>query len=287
MYADDTQLYVTFDPSEDPAAICARMEACIIDLKGWMTHHCLKLNDSKTEVICFAAPQSTIDTTAFKVKVGDSEVTPSQSVRNLGVMLDKRMHMDNFIVKTCQVCFLQLRDISAIRNSLTDSAAAQIVHALVTSRLDYCNSMLTGCKQQHLAKLQRVQNLASKVVLGRRCQNFDNSKARLQYLHWLPIEERIAYKILLMTFKRLHGKAPRYLHAEPYEPPRDLRSEEASLLSAPQRRPRTALGHRTFKETAHRLWNSVPSVECRSMLNADSFKRRLKTELFTYVFIMQ
>ena len=287
MYADDTQLYVTFDPSEDPAAVCARMRDCIEDLKRWMKRQCLKLNDSKTEVICFAAPQSPIDPAAFTVQVGDSLVTPSHSVRNLGVMLDQRMQMGDFITKTCQACFLQLRDISAIRGSLTDSAAAQIVHALVTSRMDYCNSMLTGCKQQHLAKLQRVQNLASRVVLGQRWRLFDCSKLRLQHLHWLPVAERISYKILLLTFKRLQDTAPHYLEVERYVPPRELRTEGAGLLAVPRSRPRTALGHRTFKETACKLWNSIPSDECRAAQTTDAFKHRLKTELFTRVFIMQ
>ena len=202
-------------------------------------------------------------------------------------MLDQRLQMDEFIVKTCQACFLQLRDISAIRNSLTDDAAAQIVHALVTSRMDYCNSLLAGCKQQHIKKLQRVQNLAARVVLGRRSGLFENSLSRLQHLHWLPIAQRISYKILLLTFKCIHRQAPAYLHNQVcvYTPPRELRTDGALLLSAPRVRPRTGFGIRSFKETSHRLWNSVLSRECRLMLTTETFKARLKTELFTHAFL--
>ena len=287
MYADDTQLYIPVDASAKPDVVCAQMEACIADLRSWMSKNCLKLNDTKTEVICFTTPQSSINPTDYSVRVGTNEVLPSRSVKNLGVMLDQRLQMDEFIVKTCQGCFLQLRDISAIRNSLTDDAAAQIVHALVTSRMDYCNSLLAGCQQQHLAKLQRVQNMSARVVLGRRSGLFDDSQSRLQHLHWLPIAQRISYKILLLTFKCLHRHAPGYLHGQIYEyvPPRELRTDGALLLSAPRTHPRTSFGQRTFKETSHRLWNSLLTRECRMMPTTETFKARLKTELFTRAFL--
>ena len=82
------------------------------------------------------------------MNVGTSPIIPAPKAKNLGVVFDQHLTMNDFISKTCQSCYMHLRDISSIRDSLTTAAAAQLVHSLVTSRLDYCNALLVGCPQQ-------------------------------------------------------------------------------------------------------------------------------------------
>ena len=90
------------------------------------------------------------------ITIGTSTIPPSASCRNLGVMFDKNACMDDQITSLCRSAHFHLRNIRAIRNLLTDSAAAQLVHALVTARIDYCNSLLYGIPDYKLTKLQRV-----------------------------------------------------------------------------------------------------------------------------------
>lgn len=286
MYADDSQLYVSFGQHEDPSTVCSKVESCITELKMWMTRHFLQLNDAKTEVVCFASKRSGIDPDSYKVKVGTSEIQPSSTAKNLGVVFDQHLTMENFIASTCQSCYFHLKDIAAIRDSLTNAAASQLVHSLVTSRLDYCNSLLVGCSQQSLSKLQRVQNMAARIVAGRRSRHFDSSRALLKHLHWLPIQQRIEYKVLLMAFKSQNELAPPYLSRQinSYEAIRPLRSEDQLQLALPDARPRTRYGDRKFCEAAPRLWNRTDRGT-RQAETVNLFKSKLKTELFTKTFI--
>jgi len=92
-------------------------------------------------------------------------------------------------------CFFHLRNIAKLRNMLSVSDAEKLVHAFMTSRLDYCNALLSGCPASSISKLQLVQNAAAPI---------------LSSLHWLP-KFCINCKALLLTYKALNGLAPMYL----------------------------------------------------------------------------
>ena len=191
-------------------------------------------------------------------------------------------------MKTCQSCYLHLRDISSIRDSLTAEAAAQLIHSLVTSRLDYCNSLLTGCTQQIITKLQRVQNMAARIVVGRQSRSFESSRSLLQHLHWLPVAERIRYKVSIMTFKALNDLAPPYISnmVQMYEPPQNqplLRSANQNRLALPNTSPRAISADRTFDDAAPKIWNILP-LRCRTADTLGAFKKNIKTEFYVNCF---
>ena len=120
------------------------------------------------------------------------------------------------------------------RKYLDGPTAEKMINATVTSRLDYCNSLLYGAKQSNIDRLQCCQNNAARVISKRR--KFDHISPVLRELHWLPVEHRISYKILLLTYKALNSHAPQYLAAlvSKYVPPRPLRSEDHYLLNSPR-----------------------------------------------------
>ena len=209
-YADDTQLYVAFKPDPEHATnAVAAMEACINDIRKWMLADRLKINDDKTEFLVIGTRQQLAKVNIDSINVGTVEVSSSSEVKNLGCWLDNQLKLNSHINRLCKSAFLHLYNIRKIRKFLSRETTQILVNALVTSRLDYCNSILYGLPATELYKLQRVQNSAARLIcnVGR----FDHISPSLKMLHWLPIEFRIQFKILLITFKAIHGLAPAYL----------------------------------------------------------------------------
>ena len=132
--------------------------------------------------------------------------------------------MENHIMAICKAAFFHLRNISRIRKYLSTQTAEMLVHAFVSSGLDYCNSLLYGLPKQSLKELQHVQNVAARIVTHRR--KCDHIRSVLCQLHWLHIEKRIVFRNLLLTFNCLNGLAPPYLCdlITKYVPRRNLRS---------------------------------------------------------------
>ncbi len=162
------------------------------------------------------------------------------------------------------------------------SDAEKLVHAFLTSRLDYCNALLGGCPASSINKLQVVQNAAARVLT--RSRKYDHITPILQSLHWLPIKFCINYKILLLTYKALNGLAPAYLTSllSCYNPSRSLRSQNSGLLVV--HIAKSTKGGRAFSHLAPKLWNSLPD----NIWGSDTlslFKSRLKTHLFSQAFI--
>ncbi|KAL0153117.1 hypothetical protein M9458_051573 [Cirrhinus mrigala] len=157
-----------------------------------------------------------------------------------------------------------------------------LVHAFMTSRLDYCNALLGGCPASSINKLQIVQNAAARVLT--RSRKYDHITPILKSLHWLPIRFRISYKIALLTYKALNGLAPAYLTSllPRYNPSRSLRSQNSGLLVVP-RIAKSTKGGRAFSHLAPKLWNSLPD-NVRGSDTLSLFKSRLKTHLFSQAF---
>ena len=277
VYADDMQIYVSFDIKDNPSHQVNRMERCIKDIKMWMAGNHLKLNDNKTEVITFTAPNVEMIMPIDVIQIGDYSIPPVQCVRDLGVVFDSHMTMHENITKTCAACYFHLRNISSIRDSLTDEATIELVHAFVSSRIDYCNSLLYGIPEYAIKKLQRVPNLAARVVT--RSSKYSSITPTLKKLHWLPVKYRIIFEVVLLTFKVLHGVAPHYLKTvlQSYIPFRSLRSETGKLLIIPKAQRK--LGCHSFAVAAPKLCNELP-VNIRTTTSIVSFRSSLKTHLF-------
>ena len=113
------------------------------------------------------------------------------------------------LVKVCSSGFYYLHNLRRIRKYLTQDCLVTLIHAFVTSRLVYCNSLMYGLPQCQISKLQRVQNAAAGTALD--LSKFCHITPALRQLHWLPVVNRIQSKILLLTFKAIHGLSPPYI----------------------------------------------------------------------------
>lgn len=214
------------------------------------------------------------------IRVGDEDVQPVSSARNLGCWFDSNMNLATHITKCCSVAFFHLRNIRRIRKFLTKECTEALVHAFITSKLDYCNSLLYGLPHYQLNKLQRVQNAAACLISN--TPRYHHITPVLFDLHWLRVESRILYKILLITFKAIHHLAPVYIidmivvkKTSSYQ----LRSSAGLLLQVPSGKSLKTLGDRAFTYSAPKLWNSLPS-NIRSTQSLNEFKKLLKTFLF-------
>ena len=193
----------------------------------------LKLNENKTEAVLFSSRhQVSMFDELSSVRIGTCPVKITSSVR---------LTMSGHVSTVTSSASFAMRNISKIRKYLDRHTTEKLVHAFVSSRLDYhdyCNGLCVGISNRDLARLQRVQNTA----------------------HWLPIKQRFQFKIALLTYKSLHGRCPSYISelVSEYVPSRTIRSTSLGLL-APHRH-RTSqlmpqrsgtLSHWTFVNPVH------------------------------------
>ena len=275
-YADDTQLYLSSKTISTTTH--STLSSCLSDLKSWMQQNYLKLNCDKSEILIIGPDSLTRSTQSFSLNIDGSTVTPSKQVRNLGIILDPKLSFLPHVNQVTKSAFFHLRNIARIRPSLSFSAAETLTHAFITSRLDYCNSILFGLPNYILNKLQYVQNSAARLLTSTRRR--DHITPVLQNLHWLPVKQRIEFKVLLTTYKAINGLAPSYLtDLIPLgSQPRCLRS--ADFITLETRRTRLCTwGDRAFSAAAPSLWNALPS-HIRQAESLPMFKKALKTHLF-------
>ena len=261
-FADDSQLINKFSPDPDVIqAVIRNLEECCHQIKNWMLKNRLKLNEEKTEAIIFGPKEKVKSIELNSIKVVDANIEVVEKVRNLGLVLDTELSMTDHINHVVKCCYFHLRRLGKIRRFLTKEAANAIAIATISSRLDYCNSTFWGIPTYEIKRLQKIQNTAARIVSGTRKR--DHITPVLKELHWLPVEQRIIYKVLCLTYLCINGGGPEYLRETipQYIPSRSLRSSNQCRLRLPSvdDTNRSKYGGRSFENAAPRLWNDLPT----------------------------
>lgn len=166
LYADDTQLYIDLKSSIEGHLELAKskIETCVRDIDLWMSKNMLKMNREKTELLILNAqhrPQPSVSS----VSVCSETIQSSTHVKNIGVIFDSSMSMDQHITEICKSAFYHLRNIGKIRKYLSQKSVIILVHAFITSKLDFCNSLFYGLPKHLPQKLQSVQKAAARLVV--------------------------------------------------------------------------------------------------------------------------
>ena len=277
-YADDSQIYITFNVSESDGAV-KKVEEAVNIIKSWMSSNFLCLNEDKTEVLLIASKCNHGKLDIPHINICDNQISPARQARNIGFIFDSIMDCRAQITQTCKSGWFHLRNIGKIRQFLDKGATEILVHAFVTSRIDFNNALYLGLPDSQIRKLQVLQNAAARIImrLPKHCHISDT----LHELHWLPVHWRIQFKVLLIVYKALHNRAPAYLtHLLVWKQTttRSMRSDNQSLLVVPKSHSVT-YGDRNFVNVAPYLWNSLPH-QLRHCDNINTFKRLLKTHLY-------
>jgi len=194
------------------------------------------------------------------VCVGSESIQPATVVRDLGAYLDAELTMNQHVSMIAAASFFHLRRLRQIRRRVGTEVTILLVLTLITSRLDYCNSLLAGAPQSTLGVLQCVQNAAARLIfeLGPR----DHVTDSLIHLHWLPIRWRVQYKLVMLVYGIVVGTCPEYLRTivEPATPSHpELRSAACSAPKFVVPRLRTKFSERAFSFSGPVAWNSLPA----------------------------
>uniref|UniRef100_A0A8C6LTZ9 Reverse transcriptase domain-containing protein n=1 Tax=Nothobranchius furzeri TaxID=105023 RepID=A0A8C6LTZ9_NOTFU len=274
IYADDCQIYMALNRSSS----ITQLSECLAEIKTWLASNIPKFNDNKTEAILFKPKHNLHTSAAFDF----SPLNLNSCVTSLGVKLDADLSVSAHVNATVRSCFFQLSCLTRLKPILKRPHLESVIHAFITSRLDFSNSVLIGANVSVLNRLQKVQKAAARFLsnTNRRCHITPIPVD----LHWIPVHFRIQYKVLTFAYKALNGLAPLYLSEllTPYIPSRSLRSADHLLLKVPKMKYK-ARGERAFAFAAPRLWNALPLV-VRQASSLAQFKSSLKPHFFNLAF---
>ena len=271
-YADDHQVITTFRIAFQYSTLCHTLPKLLNLISRWMGSRFLKLNASKTKLLIFS-PQNVRDNIYIdSVYLGNNVFLPiTFEEMSLGVKLDSSLSFSPQVNMVLRQSYSYISDLGRIRRFLTVNDIRALVQAFIMSRIDNCNVVFYGIHECELNKLQRLQNACARVIYGRR--KYDHVSDLFATLHWLPIRQRIIFKLLLFVLKIFLGMAPHYLVTCV-----TILDHDHRILLVP--RVKTSYGDRAFSNAAPRLWNALP-LNLRKSDTINYFKSHLKHLLFS------
>ncbi len=195
------------------------------------------------------------------------------------INVNVNVNFSSHVKAVTESAYYHLKNIARIRCFVSSQDSEKLVHAFITSRVDYCNGLLTGLPKKTIRQLQLIQNAAARILT--RTRKSEHITPVLRSSHWLPVTFRI---VLLLVYKSLNGLGPKYIAdvLTEYKPNRPLRSLGSSQLEIP--RVHTKQGDSAFSYYAAHSWNQLPE-EIRCAKTLATFKSRLKTHLFSCAFV--
>ena len=272
-FADDHQLLKTFLPILQVQALDNDINRCFEMISDWMQEYFLCLNPSKTKILVVKPPSLKNEIEIGGTFIGGNCVRFVTSAKNLGIILDDELSFEHQVTAVVKSCFVTIRKISKVKSFLSVDQLKTLVTSCVFSKLDYCNSIYYGMSTRLLLKLQSVQNSAARLIKSKINLAYIPTSVYIRDLHWLPMKERIVFKVLFIVHKCLNGFAPASL-ADLFE-----YSTSDRTCKLVHRRSKRSYGKKAFSRCGPRLWNLLP-IDIRLESITEEFKKQLKTFFF-------
>ena len=233
-----------------------------MEIREWLTSNYPKVNDQKTEFFPIVPVSAKKLIKELSISVGGALIQVVDKVKNLGVYLDNHMNMSANTSEIVRCCYFHIHHIGQINKFLPRQTRERVVNALVTSRL-------YGTVYKNFARVQRLQNTAARLIM--RVPKYSNITPVLKELHWLPVRERVCFKIMLLVNRAVNCRGPVYLRDLIciYTPTRALRSEGTKQLNIPKTNCKA--GDASFPAAAPDLWNRLP-FSLRELCNENSLR---------------
>ena len=270
-FADDSNGRRSFALTFQFEIIKNQVPNCMQKIIQWSHEQFMKINPDKTEILLLRPSCLNHEIVINGVFIDGQCIRFSKQVKNVGVWLDQNLDMNKHINSIVSHCHKILRDIGRVKKYMQRTHLETIVHAIISIRLDYCNSLFVNLNKDSIFKLQKVQNTAARLILGKRRR--DSAKDALRELHWLNVDARITFKILLLVHKVVRGQCNMSLSYKSF----NGRPEDELKLVTPTFN--TKYGERLFEYNGSRLWNSLP-VHVRKEEDTEVYKKMIKTILF-------
>ena len=286
-YADDTQLYISFD-AVDIIPTIETIEHCLEAIKSWMTKMFLKLNEGKTQLLVISPTKSLVKSNLrCALRFNENIIYCKSQADNLGVIFDNSMAFDQQISSIISSGYGTLKNLWNIANTLTVDFKLQLVHSLIISKIDYSNTLLLSASKGNRHRLQKLLNSSVRFIFNLTGDRYSESiTPYLKKLHILPVEYRIKFKVALMVYKCVYGLAPSYLSDLVHQKVStyDLNVlEDLFLLDTDCIQPKCHFGWSSFSLNGPIIWNSLPP-ELKMCSSVSTFKKGLKTHYFQMCF---
>ena len=281
MYADDSQLYISFK-NDNIERTEEEINKCLIEIKTWMSRNFLKMNAGKTQLMVFSPKLNNFNHN-FSINYSNNVIEPIDLVTVLGVKIGKHLNLAPFINKKVQICSFHLKNLINIRDSLPYQTRIIMVTNVILSNLDYCNAILACCTEKSIKPLQIVLNRGIRFIFG--INKFTHITPYLKKLHILPIAYRIKFKLCIFAFRIWNGISPSYL-SEDFHP--FVATTTMNLRVGPGRDKNMfdihrSTGRDTLTKRIKEEWNGLP-LNLRVIDSISKFKRGLKTFYFNQAF---
>ena len=228
--------------------LCLSWRKCVTEVRSWLADDLLQLNNGKTEFLVIGSRDQLALARVTELTTGDTVLPAVYSARNLGAILKSSCSVHSYVKLHVSRLATVSETLEASGGTWSPDTSRLVIHVLVTFRLDNLNALLHRASAHKVLAVQRVQNSAPRLVAEARW--YDSITSVLRSLHWLPIAYRSQFKILVLTFKALHGQAPAcvVVMLPRYRPLRSFRSVDQRQLVVP--RTRTKWGGRAFSVAA-------------------------------------
>ena len=278
-YADDTQIIISGNVNNIDDLV-HRGEIALNDAKRYFQVNGLNVNENKTQCM-FIGSRQLISRIPLDIRIlfGETPITPSHSVKNLGIYIDQYMLFDqhiNFIIKKTNGILMFL---NRIQDSFDKSSRLIVIQSLALSILNYCCRVWGMTTKEQLERVQKVQNFAAKIAYGG-TRKYDHVTPILKKLQWIKIENKINFDICVFMYKSLNHLLPEWLFEFPSVGVAQVRpTRQSNNLIV--KRTTTDLGARALSVRGPRVWNEIP-LDVKSSTSIQLFKENLKKHFLRF-----